>query len=130
MFKNYSFARNIPHKKEENCGICKVDTSGYVSRERKVKSLIFAGKRLEVLRQVGAFDVLPGEEPGADLKLDPTRYKGYTFQDAVDDLNHYQNKIDEALAAATKAKKKKSADKAGEGTTPPVKTPPEPNAAE
>lgn len=69
-------------KPEINSGEILVDTAGYISRERRIKNLLRAGARLQELRQLGAFDVLPGEEEDENMVYPPQRNKGYDLAEA------------------------------------------------
>lgn len=113
-------------KGEINSGERLVDTSGFISRERRIKNLIRAGKRLDKLRQAGEFDVLPGEDEPEHFFAPRQRQKNYDLADMSADLKLVDEKIkgvkmrqkerEEALKASQAAQKEqdKAPDKKAE----------------
>jgi len=113
-------------KGEINSGERLVDTAGFISRERRIKNLIRAGKRLEELRKAGAFDVLPGEDEPEHFFAPRQRQKNYDLADLSADQKFVDEKIkgvkirqkerEEALKAsqAVQASQDKASDKKAE----------------
>lgn len=83
---------------EINNGPVLVETAGYISRERKIKTMIAAGARLEMLRRLGYFDVTNGSEDIEKMPLDPTREKSFHFADAHEILRDIENRVAQCRA--------------------------------
>lgn len=114
--------KRVHSKPEINSGEILVQTAGYISKERRIKSLMWAGRRIEELRSLGAFDVLPGETKNINqIKLDPTRSKGYDLSDAHKDLKdtigRVKERSDRFKVQELEKKNKNEADKAVEKAT-------------
>ena len=79
---------------EINSGEIMTQAAGYISRERQIKSMIDAGKRLEDLRKMGAFDTTEQNPEIGLMQFDVTREKSFFLEDASRILNDLQDRID------------------------------------
>lgn len=68
---------------EQGSGELLVDTSGYVSAERRITALIMAGQRLVSSRRE-AYDFSSDQDIDENF-IDPTRRKNYDMADATQD---------------------------------------------
>lgn len=70
----------VPPPGEENDGELLVETAGYVPADRKIESMIDAGRRLKDFRAGYEFQ---DDEDVPDDYLDPTRDPGFDLADAT-----------------------------------------------
>lgn len=94
-----SSAKRIRQAPEINSGEVLVETAGYISRERKIKSMIAAGVRLDNLRKMGAFDI-PADTPYEKIdtdkyQIDQTRNKGFDMAEASMILMDLKRRVSE-----------------------------------
>ena len=73
-------AKHEKSKPEINSGEILVETSGYIPKSVRVKTLIKAGERLAMLRKE-QFDYV-GNELEPNIDVDPTRAKNFDLVDA------------------------------------------------
>lgn len=110
---HYSRARQDP---ELNSGETLVDRAGYISAQRRIENMIFAGQRLVQSRRE-SFDFPDGKID--ESFQDPTRSKNYDMADATQDAlkvrQSLQNRADERKAQEEAVKASQTAQKAPDG---------------
>lgn len=86
---NTPYKREYRSKQEDFAGIkSRVDLTGYVPKEKKIKMMIQAGLQYQ---KTGLYDFpIDSDEDISDMECDPTRQKSFDLADASDRLRYLE----------------------------------------
>ena len=101
MKKKYATRDDRIHSEPEiNSGEILVQREGYIPRHRRIEALIEAGRRLDLLKKTGQFDIDQGKDVDIDnMQCDPTREKNFDLADASELTRQGQRNLADMIAS-------------------------------
>lgn len=75
-------AKRERSKPEMNNGKTTVETAGYIPKDKKIRSLIMAGMKLEAMRKSGNYDFAPDSPVDEESDIPPNRLQNFDLADA------------------------------------------------
>lgn len=100
-----SQAKRVRQKGEVFSEETLVETAGFIPKERKIRMMLQAGKRLDEMRKAGMFDFDPGQKIDLNISVDPTRSKGFDLAEASMMLSQLKIKADKIKNQISQTKK-------------------------
>ena len=89
---NTKFERVRIIQKEKEPSVSRLDVSGYVPKEKRIRAIIAAGERLERFRR-GEYDSTGETEPDIEkMSVDPTRSKSFGKLEAAQALHDVRSR--------------------------------------